>query len=529
MMKRLALFTAIAVLCATTAFAAPPPPPPLIVEETDGGPSVTATKVIVDNNALTDNGDGSVTIDLSGAAGGQAITLQLEGGDDPESADLGEITIVNDTNSIFTESAADTLQIDVSANWPTADEANAGDSATAFFDAGTIEAARLPVASGSTAGIAPTSSGVTDGWVLTVQGDESVAWEASTSGVTTATALTDVEDLDYTSGTFLVSDGDSINEVAMSGDATLAAGGAITISANAIEESMLKAVDAASDEDVMTYESTTGDFEWHSVNEIAAKITAGALTDLAVVEDDLAASLAFDDGDLINLSGITQSNDTNEGLILPTWANVTVVGLTNGAIAWDETTDAIKVKSAAGWQSIGASAAPTDATYITQTADATLTGEQALGALASGILYSTTTTGVVSIATESQMETTMGIAFGDEKGATSGDILVGDGTDFEAVAMSGDATIASGGALTIAANAVESSMVKDNEIVAADLNATNTEADNDIVTYDSGGGFTFNTPSEIITAGTNISWSTATLNVDDAFLINSGATRLAVR
>jgi len=60
---------------------------------------------------------------------------------------------------------------------------------------------------------------------------------------------------------------------------------------------------------------------------------------------------------------------------------------TVGAAVWTETTGA-----GAG------SGAPTDATYITQTANATLSAEQALGALATGILKSTTTTGVVSIA-----------------------------------------------------------------------------------------------------------------------------------
>jgi len=45
------------------------------------------------------------------------------------------------------------------------------------------------------------------------------------------------------------------------------------------------------------------------------------------------------------------------------------------------------------------SAPPADATYITQTANGTLTAEQAMGALASGLVYNTTTTGVQSIAT----------------------------------------------------------------------------------------------------------------------------------
>lgn len=46
----------------------------------------------------------------------------------------------------------------------------------------------------------------------------------------------------------------------------------------------------------------------------------------------------------------------------------------------------------------GASGAPSTATYITQTADAGLSNEQALGSLATGILKNTTTTGVLSIA-----------------------------------------------------------------------------------------------------------------------------------
>lgn len=45
-----------------------------------------------------------------------------------------------------------------------------------------------------------------------------------------------------------------------------------------------------------------------------------------------------------------------------------------------------------------ASGAPTDATYITQTANGSLTNEQALGLLSTGIMKNTTSTGVVSIA-----------------------------------------------------------------------------------------------------------------------------------
>ena len=47
----------------------------------------------------------------------------------------------------------------------------------------------------------------------------------------------------------------------------------------------------------------------------------------------------------------------------------------------------------------GGGGAPTDATYITQTAHASLSNEQALAALASGVVKNTTGTGVLSVAT----------------------------------------------------------------------------------------------------------------------------------
>ena len=47
---------------------------------------------------------------------------------------------------------------------------------------------------------------------------------------------------------------------------------------------------------------------------------------------------------------------------------------------------------------------------------------------------------------------------------TSGAVLVADGTNFNPVVVSGDATIATNGALTIAANAVEGSMLNNNTI-----------------------------------------------------------------
>ena len=92
--------------------------------------------------------------------------------------------------------------------------------------------------------------------------------------------------------------------------------------------------------------------------------------------------------------------------------------------------------------------------------------------------------------------------------ATSGNILISDGVDFDSVAISDDASISASGALTISSDAIEESMLK----------AVDTASDEEILTYETtSGDFEWHAPSELVTAGTNISWSSATLNVDDAF------------
>lgn len=75
----------------------------------------------------------------------------------------------------------------------------------------------------------------------------------------------------------------------------------------------------------------------------------------------------------------------------------------------------------------------------------------------------------------------------DSTAATNAHILIGDGTDFSNVAISGDVTIANTGAVTIAAQAVENSMIAD-DAVGADQLASNAvvtaSITNDNVTHD---------------------------------------------
>ena len=129
---------------------------------------------------------------------------------------------------------------------------------------------------------------------------------------------------------------------------------------------------------------------------------------------------------------------------------------------------------------------------------------------------------------------------------TSGHVLVADGSNFNPVAISGDVTIAANGAVTIANGAVENAMLADDAVGADELaanavvtasivddNVTQAKIADDAVGADQlaanavvdasvASSANIAVSKTALTAGTNISLSTNTLNVDDAFLINSG-------
>ena len=65
---------------------------------------------------------------------------------------------------------------------------------------------------------------------------------------------------------------------------------------------------------------------------------------------------------------------------------------------------------------------------------------------------------------------------------TSGHIMVADGTNFNPVAVSGDVTMASNGAVTIANGAVEAAMININ-IITGQTAETSLDTSNDVILY----------------------------------------------
>ena len=146
---------------------------------------------------------------------GANVALDLDDDDSNESSALTEIAITGDTNSIFTESAADKLLIALANNWPSSDTADA----------------------------------------LSADGADCASNEAA-AGVTAAGVGEECRTLD--------GDGLTISGGTLSADlGTAIVTGEITD--DTILEADLDAVDSASDEECLTFESGAGgDFEWQT-------------------------------------------------------------------------------------------------------------------------------------------------------------------------------------------------------------------------------------------------------------------------
>jgi hypothetical protein len=112
----------------------------------------------------------------------------------------------------------------------------------------------------------------------------------------------------------------------LAGDVTADATGNVTIGANKILESMLKAVDSATDEECLTYETTTGDFEWQACGSGGGNsfetINASSGTDPV-------ADSATDTLNLTAGSGITITGDSSTD-------TVTIAATGSTANKWDE-------------------------------------------------------------------------------------------------------------------------------------------------------------------------------------------------
>ena len=312
-----------------------------------------------------------------------------------------------------------------------------------------------------------------------------------------------------TSGHMLIADGTNFNPVAMSGDVGIDSAGATTIQATSVENSML----AGSIANAKLSNS--------SVSYGGISLALGA-TD-ATPAFNLCDATAYPTSSLVGtitnaqLAGsIANDKLSNSAITVSDGSNTTAISL-GGTMTFSGTSNEVEVAESSGTVTIGLPATVSGLTHVSATcltgtlqtvAQANVTSVGTLTALTvdnicldgatightSDTDLLTLANGSVTIAgdlTISGDDLTMGTN-------TSGHILVADGTNYNPVAVSGDVSINSSGAVTIAATSVENSMLAGS--------IANAKLANDSVSY---GGISVDLGSSDATPAFNLCDATA--------------------
>jgi hypothetical protein len=498
---------------------------------------------------------------VSGIGAGQAIILDLADDGSNESTDLGEIAVEGDNNSIFSEPSADKLHINAANNWPgadtavaaasqvitdnaiaTVDDADAADNDFAKFTANGLEGrsyaeVRADLGIDSAANLETSLS-------LGAYASD-ILGAADSDALVTLLGLvdTDIPDL---SGSYEALDAEIMradtNDTvtanftwsgtnAFNGEVTM--GADFNLNANEIQSTgniVLQLGDNAG-ANVFEIEDSDGTTVY-SVNSDGSVVQAAVNDPYMLFNDnDEATEWAFKYSDTNNrlmVGTVTGGDPVNNFTEVGYWhadgmyyagnmnistghtyqINGSQIALTNlsdglshaaghiqgGADEIDG--DLIDIDYAESNYTPATTGVASDVNHLA----AHLEGiDAAIGALGGGTLVGLTDVG------------------GDDV-YTGGYILVGDNSDsYDPKAVGGDATLAADGTLTIAANAVENSMMADNSVNSAEIAAGAVDP-----AHAASGAWDFGTSVEAdtLTEGGNAVWNDADTDVVDNSHIN---------
>ena len=275
---------------------------------------------------------------------------------------------------------------------------------------------------------------------------------------------------DVTSAKILVADGTSYQEVAVSGDVTIANTGAVTIGSGVVETSMIAAdaitagligdnvinsehYAAGSIDNEHLADDAVGADELAADAVVTASIVDGNVTTAKIAADAITGAKIADDAidsehyaagsiDLEHMSANSVDSDQYVDGSIDT-AHIANLQITTGLIAADAITAAKIADDVIDSEHYAAGSIDTE-----HLADANVTLAKIANQAANTVLVrDANSSGVVSA-----------------KAVATTQLLIGNGTGFTAATLSGDVTMTNAGVVTIAATSVEGSMLNTNVI-----------------------------------------------------------------
>ena len=191
-------------------------------------------------------------------------------------------------------------------------------------------------------------------------------------------------------------------------------------------EADLKAVDTASDEECLTYETTTGDFEWQSCGSGATELTG--LSDVNSSTSSVGRFLIAD-GNNFNSVAMTGSCTLDGDGVISCPSGGSAITLDIGDDSGNDSTDLNEI----------ATTGDTNSVITEPSADKML------------------------IDFGQNWPTADDVAYINGKTTTNGNMLVADGSNFNSVVIGGDATITNSGTLSLKIDVIDTSHMADDD------------------------------------------------------------------
>jgi hypothetical protein len=283
-----------------------------------------------------------------------------------------------------------------------------------------------------------------------------------------------------TSGAILVGDGTTVASVAISGDASLASTGSLTINNSAITNSKLdKSNIPLSGFGAASANVALGD---NQITGVATPTTSDAAATKGYVDQATGVNNTLNQGNIIvgDASNEKAALDAKTSGAILVGDGTTVASVAISGDASLASTGSLTINNSAITNSkLDKSNIPLSG-FGAASANVALGDNQITGVATPTTADAAATKGYVDQATGVNNTLNQGsVIVGDasnEKAAldakTSGAILVGDGTTVASVAISGDASLASTGSLTISTGAVTSAKILDGTIATSDIAAS---------------------------------------------------------
>lgn len=275
----------------------------------------------------------------------------------------------------------------------------------------------------------------------------------------TTSKIVELNSATATAGRIFIADGTDFESQALAGDATVNGAGFLALTANSVGEPELDVTDTPSDGECLSWDTATQRFEWVTCGSGGGATQLTDLTDVNTATVTAGRILIADGTDFESMAVAGDASMNGAGFLTISTINHTLNVAGSGTSTFSgpivaTSFNGLAINSATATAGRILVADGTDFESMALQGSCTMNGAGFISCTASG--SSTDLAGLTDVNTAT---------------ASAGRILVADGTDFESMAVAGDATMNGAGFLSLATDSVGSAEIAADAVGASEIAA----------------------------------------------------------